>query len=525
MPDADNLNQDSTSSSASSVLLAALTLLLDGTDVSAIDNFYEIGGDSLVAVELLGRLQSEGWHVAVRDVFDAPSLADTIAKMRRIEQIDFAENKIPAFSRFPLSPPQRDAFESVTFNPDRFNLAAIVHVPEEANPELIENAISAVLETHEMLRVRFDKDETGVNQQVVPTAALMDAVAVEAVGHDDRDGIHKVADRAHSRIALDQGHVCSFTTLTNDAGAWGVMVIANHMVTDAIGWKVLMEDLTSTIDAAARGENFSPVKTSSFRSWVEYLHGLALSADARRAVDGLIDVLSIDPQHEQNPLRQHLDSVRRADTTRVQRLYEVAQAESFQKLCAQHGADVLALSCLHYALRGLAVGGSVPVSMFTSGRHLGPSSLEFSRTVGWFADKYPVILDLGSSSSPEGLLQESAAAVSAALGLQLTYGAVRYLHPDAELRDFVAQVTSAKVALNYRGTVATSETIPYTDHDLGDMHDELEFFGYNISLACDLEPTGFAVSWRFPSQLERLVVPAVDSFGIGLAAIVAAASD
>ena len=506
--------------------MTELTLLLDGADISELDNFYEVGGDSLVAVELLSRLQNEGWHVSVEDVFDAPTLDDTIARMQRIETVEFAESEVPEFSRFPLSPPQHDAIESVTFNPDRFNLAAILYLPEAVGPELVETSIMAVLETHEMLRVRFVEDEAGLKQQVLPTAALVDAVAVEAVNHDDRDGIRTAADRAHSRIALDQGVVCSFTTLTEDARAWGVMVTANHMVTDAIGWKVLMEDLTSTIDAAARGEDFTPVQTSSFRSWVEYLHELALSADARLAIDRLLDVLSGEPQPGENALRQNLDSVRRADTTRVQRLYEVAQVESFQSLCAQNGADVLALSCLHYALRGLSVAGSVPVSMFTGARHLGPPSLEFSRTVGWFADKYPVILDLGSSSSPECLLQESAAAVSSALDLQLTYGAVRHLHPDPDLRSLVERITSAKVALNYRGTVATTnETIPYSDHDLGDMHDELEFFRYNVSLACDLEPSGFTVSWRFPSQLAELVLPAVETFGIGLDAIVAAASD
>ena len=59
---------------------------VDVADVSSSTNFFELGGDSLTAVRLVGSISSElGIQMHVRDVFDHPTLdeyVDIVARGR-----------------------------------------------------------------------------------------------------------------------------------------------------------------------------------------------------------------------------------------------------------------------------------------------------------------------------------------------------------------------------------------------------------------------------------------------------------
>lgn len=56
-----------------SVLEAAAQLF--GRPVTADENFFDLGGNSLTAIRLIALVRADGWHLETDDVFDQPDMA------------------------------------------------------------------------------------------------------------------------------------------------------------------------------------------------------------------------------------------------------------------------------------------------------------------------------------------------------------------------------------------------------------------------------------------------------------------
>jgi len=59
---------------ALATVLAAAERLF-GRPVAAQENFFDLGGDSLIAIRLIAMVRGDGWALAVEDVLDQPDMA------------------------------------------------------------------------------------------------------------------------------------------------------------------------------------------------------------------------------------------------------------------------------------------------------------------------------------------------------------------------------------------------------------------------------------------------------------------
>lgn len=79
------MTEDRTSGLAA-LAVATTAELLDRDDVTLDDDFFLIGGDSMVAMHLVGRLvRSTGLRLRVSMVFEHPVLRDFVAQAARAE--------------------------------------------------------------------------------------------------------------------------------------------------------------------------------------------------------------------------------------------------------------------------------------------------------------------------------------------------------------------------------------------------------------------------------------------------------
>ena len=58
------------------IVTQAIEKVLDVEKVSVTDNFFDIGGDSLKAIELTARLEEKGYTVAIKTIFSSKDIRD-----------------------------------------------------------------------------------------------------------------------------------------------------------------------------------------------------------------------------------------------------------------------------------------------------------------------------------------------------------------------------------------------------------------------------------------------------------------
>ena len=138
------------------------------------DDFFELGGNSLIATQVVARLGAAlGTRVPVRMLFEAPTVAGLAARAESHtgeRRVALVARERPA--RIPLSLPQQRMWFLNRFAPESTaeNIVVAVRLSGLLNRPALQQAIIDVLERHESLRTRYPEDDGEPHQVVVPAA-------------------------------------------------------------------------------------------------------------------------------------------------------------------------------------------------------------------------------------------------------------------------------------------------------------------------------------------------------------------
>ncbi|ASR33933.1 non-ribosomal peptide synthetase [Prauserella marina] len=154
------------------VLATVFTDLLELDDVGVHDDFFVLGGHSMAAMRLLGRIRSTfGVNLAVRDVFESPTVAGLSELLRGSTGYRPAPRRTERPDRLPLAPVQRWLWELGGVQP-RFDHALTLRSTAGFDVEAMSLAWRDVAERHESLRTVF-VDGTKVTQEVGEVVPLV----------------------------------------------------------------------------------------------------------------------------------------------------------------------------------------------------------------------------------------------------------------------------------------------------------------------------------------------------------------
>ncbi|ROO88888.1 non-ribosomal peptide synthase protein (TIGR01720 family)/amino acid adenylation domain-containing protein [Actinocorallia herbida] len=438
------------------------------------DGFFDLGGDSIIAIQLVSRARHRGLVVTPREVFQHQTVAALAALARDAADDDTVETEPEGagIGPVPLTPIMAWLRERGG-DMSGFHQAFALRVPGGLGEAHLVRALQAVLDRHDMLRLRLD-DWQPVVRPVgeVGAAALVRRVEV-APAADYRAELDAAVTRAAAELDPEAGENARLVWLDAGPGAQGRLVLVlHHLVVDGVSWRVVMPDLVAAWGAAANGTEpaLEPVPTS-FRRWAQKL--LAEAADPERAeeLDTWFDLAegpnaklaarALDPAVDTADTVRRLDLVLDAATT---------EAVLTDVPAAFHGRvnDVLltglALAVAQWRTGRGGRGTGVLVDLEGHGREEVVQGVDLSRTVGWFTSLYPVRLDPGQADWAE-ITSGGAAAGQALKRVKeqlrqvpdngIGFGLLRYLNETTG--EELADLPRAQVAFNYLGRVASDE--------------------------------------------------------------------
>jgi amino acid adenylation domain-containing protein/non-ribosomal peptide synthase protein (TIGR01720 family) len=346
--------------------LAALVAEVLGLDsVGVHDSFFALGGDSIVAIQLVSRARAAGLDLTPREVFRHRTVAALAALARPVHTRRRHDSGVGIVPITPIIAWLRDLGGPV----DGFHQAMTLRVPTDLDEERLAAALQTVLDHHDLLRARLRPDWT---LEVPPPGAVR---AADLIGRADlapRDGVMLRAELQPGRLRL----------------------VVHHLVVDGVSWRILVEDLAR----AAAGEPLPPVGTS-FRGWAEQLRDVDRTTEIPLWRDQIVD----EPPLGSRPLDAARDTVGTARTHRVSLPAELTAPLLADVPAAYHGSvnDVL-LAALAIAVTRWRGRREVLVELEGHGREEQVAcGVDLSRTVGWFTSTYPVRLaatdDLGET--------------------------------------------------------------------------------------------------------------------------------
>jgi amino acid adenylation domain-containing protein/non-ribosomal peptide synthase protein (TIGR01720 family) len=471
--------------------LVAEVLGLPQTGVD--DDFFALGGDSIVSIQLVIRAREEGLKLTPRAVFEHR----TPAALARVVTAVEVREEASGVGTFPMTPIMRWLDEcGGPVKP--FSQAMLVAVPAEAGLVPI---LQAVLDKHDLLRARIDR---GARTFTVAAPGSVDAASIlSTVSGND---IESLTREAAGRLDPERGVMIQAVRC-----AAGLLLVVHHWVVDGVSWRILVPDLA----AAAQGA-LAPAGTP-FGPWSELLHKdsearsseLPLWTSILDGTDPLLTQRVLDPVGDLGSVRR---MTLRLPADRTTPLLTTVPA-------AFHaGINDVLLTALALAVAEWRGGGTeVLVALEGHGREEQIGDVDLSRTLGWFTSIFPVRLDPG----PVDRVQALAGGADAGTALKrikeqlraipdhgIGYGLLRHLNP--ETARVLARYPKPQISFNYLGrfTVATGQdwtALPGAGVLEGGFDTAMPVAPYSLEINAFTAdgPDGpeLGVTWAFPAGL------------------------
>src|SRR6185436_15438453 len=245
------------------------------------DNFFALGGDSILSIQIIARAARAGLRLTARQVFDHQTVAELAAVAVRGAAVLAEQGPVTG----EVGPTAIDRWFFALDLPaaHHFNQSVLLEVLQPLDEGLLAATVEAVLAHHDALRSRFVPDMDGRPRRWLAEPGPSGAFSVLDLSVPDGRGAALEADLARLQGSLDlaAGPLARVVLVRMGEGKRSrLLVVAHHLVVDGVSWRILLEDLEIAYTQLERGGLVElPPKTTSVREWAERLAEHAESAE------------------------------------------------------------------------------------------------------------------------------------------------------------------------------------------------------------------------------------------------------
>ncbi len=439
------------------------------------ENFFDVGGDSLLGLRVVASARKAGYPMRPRHIFLGQTVRDLAAVL--LTEVLGARGKAEGGrtaattgGAVPLLPIQSWFLMGADADAGQYNYTNVFEVASGVSDEQLSAAVDAALSHHDAFRLRFGRSRTGEWHQSYGTPPPGDVLRVFDFSWMTPRRAEAALDRAvrtcQTSVSLADGPLVSCALFTLPAGRRELLVAAHHLIMDPASMSILADDIATACGQAARGERIELLpQYSSYQDWGRSLEELAgaeetrAEADYWRRVSGAAsNRVRVDHPEGRNDVASQVTLAESLDPAATRALrFEVTAAT---------GATLteIVLAGAAAALRPLTGGAAVLADFETHGREDLVDSIDLSRTVGWFSALFPVVVP-ALDPEPGRHLEQAVAALRGVPRGGLGHGLLTFVSKELPHRRNHVGVTYLGTAAGGSRAGSALTFARFADHD------------------------------------------------------------
>lgn len=258
-------------------LVMTIKEVLNLEKVSMKDDFYELGGDSIKAIQISNRLNNIGLIIRVRDILSHSIIEEIASCIEHCDKITIVEQKTnKGYSKH--TPIIKWFFEQNFRNKNYWNQSILLKVNNHINIKMLTDALKRLITHHDSLRLNYDvkRDCLYYNNEYINRDILIESFDISKYDKNEQDMlIQEFGEKIKGSFDIESDLLIKGAIF--DLGSQGrrFLLTAHHLVVDGISWRIILEDLNSLLQ---KPEVELPLKTHSWQTWThaleEYSKGL-----------------------------------------------------------------------------------------------------------------------------------------------------------------------------------------------------------------------------------------------------------
>ena len=416
------------------------------------DNFFKLGGDSILSILIISRAKQAGFHFTPKQMFQYQTIAELAALKANARVVSAEQNTV--MGDVILTPIQKWFLEQQQPEPHHFNQSLMLEARQQIESDIFRKVIDFIVKHHDALRLRFEQDDSGWHQfnaasEEDTPCFLIDLSELEY--ETQITVIEQSATQIQATLCLSEGPLLRATIYElGPETAARVLVIAHHLAIDGVSWRILLEDMQSIYERLSKGDEIGlGAKTTSYKEWAERLSQYAESPELMEESDYWTSLLeaSVKPLPLDKAEGENIEASAESITVSLSEEQTQALLQGKSKVFGTQINDVL-LAALAEAFYAWTREERVLVDVEGHGREYLFEEIDVSRTIGWFTAIYPILLEVKGATS-EDVLKAVSEQLRKVPNGGIGYGLLRYMKKDDNLKPKLNQMAEAEVSFNY----------------------------------------------------------------------------
>ncbi|WP_342551890.1 non-ribosomal peptide synthase/polyketide synthase [Paenibacillus sp. FSL R7-0652] len=361
------------------------------------DSFFELGGDSIKAIQVSAELHKFEFKVSIKDIFTFPTIFELSPYL---EQVSRRIYQGVVEGEALLTPIQHWFFNQSFSEINHWNQSVVLFSEAGFSEKLVQKSFEKILAHHDALRMKYSFERGEYKQY---NRGLDEGIGftLQTEKINDRNigsRIIELGKTLHKSIDLEHGPLVKlglFKTVLGDH----LMIVIHHLVIDGVSWRILLEDFSTIYhQLKSNKEPVLPMKTDSYKEWSEKLNEYAKSNNLLSEIPYWAEIEKLS---RLRPLsKDHTGSESSAPINEV--ISVMLSKEKTNTLLTRVSKaynteiDDILLTALALSIKSWTRQNRVCVELEGHGREKFNEDTNVSRTIGWFTSKYPIILDVQS---------------------------------------------------------------------------------------------------------------------------------
>lgn len=339
------------------------------------DNFFRLGGDSILSLQVIAKTAPFGIRITPKQMFQFQTIAE-LAKVAIQKRGTDVDQGILTGS-VELTPIQSWYFAQEPANAHHFNQAVMVQLRVSLPSEQVGEAWQKLHDHHDALRLQFHQSENGWRSEYGDVENQV-SIRVHDLSSFENEGQHlemkRLADYYQRSLHVSDGPITRLIYF--DLGKKEhpcLLIIAHHLVIDGVSWRILLEDLATLCNQLHGQQPMNlPMKTTSYQRWAEQIKQVPVEKNITLPTFEI----PVDIQGENTEASSLLVT------------YSFAMDESRRLMQASAKVEDILLTAFVRTLIKWVENTDIFIDLEGHGRDALGDEIDVSRTIGWFTKLY-----------------------------------------------------------------------------------------------------------------------------------------
>lgn len=359
------------------------------------DNFFQLGGDSILSIQMIAKAREKGVHLKAHDIFQTPILADLAAVLYIDERASvniFKDRK----GEVSLLPIQLQFFNLKDLNLNTRGQTRQTLLPEDIHIEAFEQAIYTVITHHDIFRMRYRHQVQWYDDSPPP-------VVIEHLSLSPEE-IEAHIENLHHSLNIEEGPLYRISLLKrHEEERVMVIFVIHRLIIDRISWHILFQDISKAYESSIKDKKTKVItERNPYKDWAMFLEDIANTPSSPICLlarhywlgQSISPPLYVDYEEKLAYKRPHKVervswSLNRQQTTILMNDLSRNHLLSIRDILLA----TLMISYGRWSRQNEAI-----IHVESSGRHedLADNTLNIQNTIGWFTSLYPIHLTLNN---------------------------------------------------------------------------------------------------------------------------------